>query len=206
MSEINLEKIDSIRERTGVSYTFAKEALEATEGDVLEALLYVEKNRKSRKEEIYTSTEELVGWLKELIKHGNINRIRIKKEDKVLLDVPVTAGVAVGVAGVFYTPLIAILGIGTVAAVATQLTIEITKTDGTIEEVDTLIKDSFDNVKGKVTDFVSKGAGELKEKFYSIKGRKQSKKNENEGTAYSYTVKFEDAVNTYKDYSDEEGI
>lgn len=41
MENITLEKVDMIRERTGVSYEKAKEALEVCEGDVLEALIYI---------------------------------------------------------------------------------------------------------------------------------------------------------------------
>ncbi len=193
MSEINLEKIDSIRERADVSYTTAKEALEACDGDILEALIYIEKNARSKKEEIYTSTEGLLNWIKEKIKTGNVNRIRIKKDDKVILDVPVTAGVAVGVVSLFYTPLIAIIGVGTVAAVVTQLTIEVTKTDGSVEIVDKIIKSSFDTAKEKVTEFISKGASEIKEKINTIKGKKETKENtEKQKNVYQYTVKFDD--------------
>ena len=48
MSEITLEKVDLIRERTGVSYTEAKEALEAGNGDVVDALIYIENKKKSK--------------------------------------------------------------------------------------------------------------------------------------------------------------
>jgi NACalpha-BTF3-like transcription factor len=39
MSEITLEKIDIVRERTGANYSEAKEALEACEGNVVDALI-----------------------------------------------------------------------------------------------------------------------------------------------------------------------
>ena len=59
MAEITLEKIDIIKERTGVSYTDAKEALEECDGDVVNALIYIEaKQKKSPKfnmEEMYTT-------------------------------------------------------------------------------------------------------------------------------------------------------
>lgn len=193
MSEITLEKIDNIRERSEVSYTVAKEALEACDGDVLEALIYIEQNTKSKKEEIYTSTEGLLNWIKEKIKKGNVTRIRIKKDDKIILDIPVTAGVAVGLVSLYYTPLIAIVGIGTVAAVITQLTIEVTKTDGSVEIVNKIIKSSFDTAKEKVTEFVSKSASDIKEKYYTIKAGKETKSNNDKNdNVYQYTVKFDD--------------
>lgn len=37
--EITLEKVDQVKERTGVSYAEAKNALEVTNGDVLEAII-----------------------------------------------------------------------------------------------------------------------------------------------------------------------
>ena len=43
MEKVTLEKVDMVRERTGVTYEKAKQALEASEGDVLEALIYIEK-------------------------------------------------------------------------------------------------------------------------------------------------------------------
>ena len=42
----NLEKVEKLREKTGVSYEEAKAALEATNYDVLDAIIYLEKNGK----------------------------------------------------------------------------------------------------------------------------------------------------------------
>lgn len=38
--EITLEKVDTVIERTGVSYSEAKKALEESDGDVLAAIIY----------------------------------------------------------------------------------------------------------------------------------------------------------------------
>ncbi len=46
MSEI-LEKIDKVVARTSCTYKEAKEALEATDGDVVEAIVYIEDSRNS---------------------------------------------------------------------------------------------------------------------------------------------------------------
>ncbi len=77
--EITLEKIDIIRERTGATYTEAKEALEACEGNVVDALVYMENKVKEEKEELYTTKDELVKWIKDIIKKGNVTRIKSQK-------------------------------------------------------------------------------------------------------------------------------
>lgn len=180
MSEITLEKIDIIRERSSVSYTEAKEALEACEGNVVDALIYIEQDKKSNKENLYTTKDEFVDWLKDIVNKGNITRIKIKKDEKVIIDIPVNAGIAAtAFAGILWAP---ILGIGFLTAVFTKVTIEITKDDGSVEVVNKIIKTSFDDVKEKVQN----AAENIKEKFSS----KEDKKCDD--TAYKYTVKFDE--------------
>ncbi len=55
-----LEKVEKIREKTGVSYEAAKEALEACGEDILDALVYLESQGKIREPEVrvYTTREE----------------------------------------------------------------------------------------------------------------------------------------------------
>lgn len=179
MSEVTLEKIDIIRERTNASYEEAKEALEACDGNIVDALIYIEKSNKSIKEDLYTTKDEFINWLKDLIKKGNITRIRIKKDDKVVVDIPVNAGIAATLLSIVWPPL---LGIGFLTAVFMKITVEITKDDGSVEVVNKIIKTTAMDLKGKVSDFAS----EVKDKFSSNKNEKA------EENTYSYTVKFED--------------
>ncbi|WP_010240198.1 DUF4342 domain-containing protein [Clostridium arbusti] len=179
MAEITLEKIDIIRERTGVSYTEAKAALEATEGNVVDALIYIEKNAKTTKEQIYTSKEEFTEWIKETIRKGNVTRIRVKKDEKVLVDIPINAGLAAGVAIMAALP--SLLAIIFLTAVVTRVTVEITKEDGTVDVVNKIIKNAMSNVKDKAT--------EVKDKF--TKDEYGNNKTE-DNNSYQYTVKFED--------------
>lgn len=179
MAEITLEKIDIIRERTGVSYTEAKAALEATDGNVVDALIYIEKNAKTTKEQIYTSKEEFVEWMKEIIRKGNVTRIVVKKDEKILVDIPVNAGVAAGVAIMAALP--ALLAVIFLTAVITKVTVEITKEDGSVEVVNKIIKDAVSNVKDKAT--------EVKDKFTKDKSNENKSDDSN---SYQYTVKFED--------------
>ncbi|HAZ36409.1 MAG TPA: ubiquitin, partial [Clostridiaceae bacterium] len=44
MEEITLEKIDTIRNRFGLSYEEARDALTANNGNLVETLIYLEKN------------------------------------------------------------------------------------------------------------------------------------------------------------------
>ena len=99
-----IEKIDLIRERLGVSYERANQALEEANGDVVEALIKLEKEDvksggfsfnpfTNTKESINVKGQELIGKIKELVKEGNINKIVVKNDDKTLLEIPVTAGV-----------------------------------------------------------------------------------------------------------------
>lgn len=87
-----LEKLDEIVKRTGVTYKEAKDALENSNGSVVDALIYLESNKKKWTETFSTTGSEVVDKVKEIIKKGNVTKIRIKKDDNVVLDIPVTAG------------------------------------------------------------------------------------------------------------------
>lgn len=199
MEEITLEKIDIIKERTGVSYTDAKEALEECDGNVVDALIYIEaKEKKSTKfnmDEMYTTKDEFLAWIKEIARKGNVTRIKIKKDEKVVIDIPVNAGIAVGIIGL-YIP--ALFGIGLFAAVVTKVTIEITKADGSIEVINTIIKNTVDDVVSKMNDMgedVKEKYNETKDSFSkSDKDKKDSKgtNDSNTDNVYQYTVKFEE--------------
>ena len=56
----NLEKVEKIREKTGVSYEEAKNALEICDWDVLDAIVYLEKSGKVKAPEVpvYTTKAE----------------------------------------------------------------------------------------------------------------------------------------------------
>ncbi|ERM92084.1 MAG: hypothetical protein XD49_0712 [Caldanaerobacter subterraneus] len=126
MVDEQLEKIDMIVERTGVSYKEAKEALEKANGNVVDALIYIEENRKSWTESFTVAGTEVMDKIKDLIKKGNVTKIRIKKDDKVLLEIPVTAGAISTVV----IPQLTLLG----AAVAflANCTIEVEKYDKSV--------------------------------------------------------------------------
>lgn len=114
-----LEKIDILRERGGVGYQEARNLLNECNGDVIEALVRLEQKGTFTREKIYARGNEIVEKVKEVIRQGNVTRIRVKTKDDVILDMPVTAGAAVAI----LAPYLALLG--AVAAIATQCSIEI---------------------------------------------------------------------------------
>lgn len=189
MSEITLEKIDILRERSNVSYTEAKEALESCDGNVVDALVYIEQDHKSHKESLYTTKDEFIKWLKGIINKGNVTRIKIKRDGKVVVDVPLNGGIAATtLAGILWAP---ILGIGFLTAVVTKVTVEIVKDDGSVEVVNKMVKNSLQNVKEKVSD----AAENIKEKF---NGKKESE-TQDDDNVYKYTVKFDEKDDDKKD-------
>lgn len=149
MEEITLEKIDIIRQRTGLGYVDAKEALEKNGGNVVNTLIYIEQNQKSFTQNVTDASNDLVETVKDIIKKGNVNRIKIKKDNKVLIDIPVTAGIAAGAITLF-SP--ALLAIGAITAIVSKVTIEVERPDGRVEVVSEVVKETFNDVKEKVED------------------------------------------------------
>ena len=126
--EITLESIDAVRERTGASYSEAKEALEKSEGSVVDAIVLLEKKSGAK-------TEEVLDKIKALVKEGNVNKIRVKRGDQVLLTVPVNLGIVGGLIGVAAAPWWGILA-AAAAAYGFECKFEIVKDDGSSTDVE----------------------------------------------------------------------
>ena len=60
--------------------------------------------------EIKLAGNQLVDKVRDLIEEGNVRRIVIKKEDRVLFELPLTVGVGAGAAAVLVSPVLAALG------------------------------------------------------------------------------------------------
>lgn len=79
---------------------------------------------KFRTEEFRVNGEELLGKIKELVHEGNIRRIIIKnKEGTTVLEIPLTFGVV----GALLVPSLA--AVGAIAALLTEATVVVEKTD-----------------------------------------------------------------------------
>ncbi len=158
MVTITLEMVDEVINRTGVDYKTAKEALELYEGDILEAIVYLEsiKTRNERHKGNFASkTDEIIAQLKELVNKGIVTKILIVRNDKIIMDIPVLAG---GLAAFVFAPA-TITAI--VAAVATGCVIKIVKEDGEEMNLNEMTQEAFKNVvettENTINNFTGKG-------------------------------------------------
>jgi hypothetical protein len=87
-----------------------------------------DKDRQGVTEKVTLSGNQLVEYVKNLIAAGNVRRLIIRKpNNEILLEVPLTAGVAVGGVLTAMAPVLAALG--AMAALLTQVKVEIVRTD-----------------------------------------------------------------------------
>ena len=134
--EITLEMVDQVRERTGCTYEEAKNALEGAKGNVVDAIIAIEKEN-SIDIDVNEKINGLVESIKAAVQKGNANRIRVMRNDEELANVPVNAGIAGGVLGVLAGPavLISTAIVGAVAKFGFNCRFEIVKEDGTVLEI-----------------------------------------------------------------------
>ena len=79
-------------------------------------------------EEIEVAGRELVDKVKELVREGNVRRVIIRKENgESILEIPLTAGVAVTGGIALFAPIWAALG--AMAALLARLKIEVVRTE-----------------------------------------------------------------------------
>ncbi|MBQ9060473.1 MAG: DUF4342 domain-containing protein, partial [Firmicutes bacterium] len=164
--EITLEKIELVKDRTGVTYAEAKQALEENDGSVVEAIIDIEETVNAGKKERSFGDKgaALFKKLKELVKKGNVAKIQVKRDEDTILNVPLNAGIL----GIAIAPLASVVAV--VAAFGFKCSIEVVKTDGTIIDVSDAVTDTVSNVaeksseaaeivKGKAAEFYEKGKG-----------------------------------------------
>lgn len=154
--EITLEKIELVKDRTGVSYKEAKDALEAADGSVVDAIIAIEETvdeKPARK--VNEAANETVDKIKELVKKGNISKITISRDGEVLLNLPLNAGIV----GAIVAPWGVIAGV--IAAFGFKCKIELTKDDGTVidisERAGAIGKEVAEKGSVVVDDVVAKG-------------------------------------------------
>ncbi len=177
---ISLEKIELVKDRTGVSYKEAKEALENTDGNVVDAIIYIEETIDTKSKFKFGSEKnDVLEKLKKFVEKGNVSKIIFKKDDEIILNVPVNAGVI----GFALAPWAAIAGMA--AALVSKCKIEVIKDNGEVVDFTEMTNGKFDNLKSKadeVMDDVRKKSedafGNVKNKMNEKKEKKSSKKNE----------------------------
>lgn len=147
--EITLEKIELVKDRTGVSYKEAKEALEQTDGNVIDAIIYIEEcGIENEESKISAEKKEIIEKIKAVIKKGNVTKIQFKKDGQVILNIPVTAGAI----GTVIFPLPAITA--AVVALAAKCSVEIVKDNGEVVDLNELSGGRIDNIRDKAEDVI----------------------------------------------------
>lgn len=81
-------------------------------------------------EQVKAGANEIVENLKALVKEGNVTRIRIRKDDNIILNLPMTIGVVGTVLGIAAAPWAVI--IATITTVGLSCTVEVEKKDGSV--------------------------------------------------------------------------
>jgi hypothetical protein len=103
---------------------------------------------KNINEQIEVAGGQVVERVRGLVEEGNVRRLILRNpEGRVLLEIPLTAGVAVGGALLWLNPLLA--GLGAIAALIARVTIEIVREEpaATIKDV----KDAAEKTKNNLT-------------------------------------------------------
>lgn len=145
--EITLEKIELVKDRTGVTYKEAKEALEGADGNVVDAIIAIEEtiDQKSSKK-IGAQGEALISKMKDVVKKGNISKILVTRDGDTIINIPLT----VGVLGTVVAPWGMIAGV--VAAFGFKCKIEFVKDDGSIIDITEKAGDIYEEAKEKGSD------------------------------------------------------
>ena len=98
--QAELEKLDAIRSRMNVSYEEARKALDQAGGDVVQALINLEKSRG----DLISVGVELLDGVQKLMESRRANKLRVKFGERTVAEYPValTAAAAfiVGLAAV----------------------------------------------------------------------------------------------------------
>lgn len=76
-------------------------------------------------EKFTVSGSQLLEKVKQLIHEGNIRKVRLLHEGRTIIEIPLTIGAPVAVAGILAAPVLAALG--AFAALVTECTIEVEK-------------------------------------------------------------------------------
>ncbi|MFZ5969817.1 MAG: DUF4342 domain-containing protein [Bacillota bacterium] len=142
-----LQQIDLLRERANVSYQDAKDALESCNYQIVDALVYLEKENKLKFKQKKKECEgKFIAKVKEIVRKGNKTRFIIQKNQADVVNLSVTTTVVIGVIA---TPVVVF---GIPAALITNHKIKIEKENG--EDVN--VNKIFDKVSTAVNSMTDK--------------------------------------------------
>ena len=142
---VNLELIDELRKRANVSYEDARDALEKCNGDMVEALIYLEKEKKIKPD----NSKDFFDTVKSIITKGNNTNFIIQKKDKIILSFPVTIVVIITV----FAPYIVIPGILLALVFGYRIKFQGKNGDDMkVNETLDKVSDSVNNMKRKIME------------------------------------------------------
>lgn len=160
-NEITIEKIDAVIQRVPIAtYAEAKQALIDHNGDVIEAIIALESNSSTVESNLSKKTKqakkavedmlskdsedfkEIKDQAKELLKRSSVIRVIIDRNNKVIMNIPLT----VGVVGVALLPIYTLVGLS--AAVIGKCRIKIqNEDDGSIVDLGELNEEKLNMLK-----------------------------------------------------------
>ncbi|MCM0650097.1 DUF4342 domain-containing protein [Clostridium swellfunianum] len=146
---VRMGNIDELIKRTNVSYEAAKEALEKCNDDLLEAIIYLEKNNMAKPKETSENKESLWDKFKKLVRKGNNTKFIISKKDVSILSIPVTLAVVITVIAPYVT------FFGLIVALFTGHRIKFEGKDmecGKVNEMMNKVAESVDSAKRKISE------------------------------------------------------
>lgn len=164
-NEITIEKIDAVIQRVpSATYAEAKQALIDHNGDVIESIIALESNNtiesnfskktkqaKKAVEDILSKDSEdfkdIKEQAKELLKRSSVIRVIIDRNNKVIMNIPLT----VGVVGVALLPIYTLVGLS--AAVIGKCRIKIqNEDDGSIVDLGELNEEKLNMLKQMIVN------------------------------------------------------
>ncbi|MDR2296455.1 MAG: DUF4342 domain-containing protein [Clostridiales Family XIII bacterium] len=214
-TEITLEKIELVKDRTGVSYKEAKEALEAAKGSVVDAIINIEETiNMSGRSRLNDRSAKLLEKIKAAVRKGNVTKIIVKKDAETILNLPVN----VGILGTVIAPWAALIGV--IAAFGTKCDIELLTDDGRVIDIGEKAGDAFDDAVERGADILedvrTKGADVIDSVRAKAKKAVSKDEAEDEDEAYAYGPArgteetaapdgFDDYVSTEADKDEDRG-
>ncbi|MBK5253516.1 MAG: DUF4342 domain-containing protein [Peptostreptococcaceae bacterium] len=196
--EITLEKIELVKDRTGVTYKEAKEALEEAEGSVIDAIIAIEEtvNFNGDGKSASHRGDELFKKIKETANKGNMSRIIVKRDDQILLNFPLTVsliGAVIAPWGVIF---------GAIAAVGFNCQVEFVRDDGKVVDVSGKVVETYEDLKVKgnnaYQDIKEKGQETYEDLKDKGKGTYEELKDKGQGTYEDLKEKASDAFTESK--------
>jgi len=115
---INLEQIDELRKRADVSYEDAKDALERFDGNMVDSLIYLEKNKRIKScgyqnhhHGYNHGNGDFFEKVKGLWKKGNKIRFIVTIQDKTLLNLPLAVSLIIAMLTLHYSIVVLVLAL-----------------------------------------------------------------------------------------------